>query len=417
MNVLVVGNGGREAMLAWKLAQSPSVRAVHVTPAHPGACALDAKIATCDTDPRALALEGKWDLAVIGPEAPLSAGLADELRALGIPTVGPSAVAARLEASKAWAKELMAKANVPTAGVTVVQDLESARAALAEHPDRLVVKADGLAQGKGVVVANDAAEALRAVEGFLDGSYLGKSMAPLLLEEKLTGREVSAFALCRGTEFTWLGTARDHKRLRDGDQGPNTGGMGTVSPVEDFTEEDRLFVEERVFRPLLKTMSDAGCPFQGFLFAGLMRTPAGWRVIEFNVRMGDPETQVLVPLWKTDLAELLLKLVRGEALPAEATLSGHAAHVVMAAAGYPGTEGAPVRSGDRVEWRPVTEGAFVVPAGLGRRDGEWVTRGGRVIGVTGTGLTPAAALARAYAEVSNVKFDGAQWRRDIGRQA
>lgn len=411
----MIGSGGRESALAWKLAQSEHVSTVFVTN-HPAASELSPKIISTDLTPEALALQETLVLAVVGPEVPLSEGLADRLRALGVPTVGPSAAAAQLECSKDFAKTIMLAAGVPTADSQTFSQLSDAQSFLSTHPNHLVVKVDGPAQGKGVVVAADSAQALAAVEGFFNGSILGFAAQKLVIEEKLTGPELSAFALCNGQEMVWLGSARDHKRLLANDLGPNTGGMGTVAPLTDLSVEERSFIEERIFLPVLREMKKRGHPFQGFLFAGLMRTPAGLQALEFNVRLGDPETQVLLPLLQGDFFQLLLKCTQGQ-LPPTVSIRGKtvAVHVVMAAPGYPGIDGETIRLGDAVNWQAFPQDDVVMfPAGLTGRAGEWKTRGGRVMGVTAWGADLEKARALAYQTVNQFAFTGCQWREDIG---
>ncbi len=409
MNVLVVGQGGREAALARKIAESPLVRQVVVTPWHPACAQLSPKITTSSLPAEMLAREGAFQLAIIGPEDALADGLADRLRELGLPTVGPGAEAARLETSKIFAKQVMASAGVPTAAARWFSDLSSA---IGHANGPCVIKADGPVQGKGVVVCDDAAEARRALEGLFQGDLLGRRVGRVLVEERMSGPEISAFFLCHGHQHVWLGEARDHKRLRTGDLGPNTGGMGAFSPVADFSENDRLFCEERVVAPLLTEMARRGCPYQGFLFVGLMRTSEGLKVIEFNARMGDPETQVLTHRWEGDVVPMLLAAAEGTTLHAPRLSLGSQVHVVMAAEGYPGVAGAKVRTGTPIPWRPYPrDGVVVYPAGLTERDGHWVNRGGRVVGIT------AGTLAEALAVVAETSFTGAQWRTDIGSRA
>jgi phosphoribosylamine--glycine ligase len=412
MNVLIIGNGGREAALAWKIAQSNVVESVLISPLHPAATTLHAKIKTSETIP-----DKKFDLAVIGPEIPLGEGLADQLRVRGIPTVGPSQKAAQLEISKAFAKEAMLAAEIPTARSATFTTSAEARAFVDLCDwEGIVVKADGPAAGKGVVVAQDKKEALRAISGFFDGSWLGMKVNCLVLEEKLVGPEISVFALCAGEKFVWLDSARDHKRLKENDLGPNTGGMGTVSPVLDFNEKEKTFVKDHVFAPLLKLMVQRGTPFQGFLFAGLMRTKAGLKVLEFNVRMGDPETQVVLPRMTDDLVPWLIGCATNNFPKGSPVFSPEVCvHVVLAAPGYPGTEGEKVRLGDEVYWSPsVAKKYLSFPAGLTLKDDKWVTRGGRILGVTGIGMDLKEARTHALTKIEKFAFEGSQWRRDIG---
>jgi phosphoribosylamine--glycine ligase len=416
MKVLVVGNGGREAALAWKIAQSADVNEVWITPHHPAACELDTKIRTASFSLYELILREQFQLAVVGPEIPLSEGVADELRAAGIATVGPSAAAARLETSKVFSKDIMQVAGLPTARAAAFTDSREAEA-FVELSDweGVVVKADGPAQGKGVVVAANKAEAVAAIRGFFDGSWLGTKIPCVLLEEKLVGTELSVFALCHGLQYVNFGSARDHKRLKDNDLGPNTGGMGTVAPVAGMTLNEQSTIDD-IFEDVLLEMYKRGTPFTGFLFAGLMRTSSGLKVLEFNVRMGDPEAQVLMPLLADDIVPWLNGCATGD-FPAGAPSFNNetAVHVVMAAPGYPGTEGQKIRLGDKLHWQAFpNEKVTVFPAGLGEAGGEWVSRGGRIIGVTGRGQSIPEARQRAIDIIKKMAFYGAQWRSDIG---
>lgn len=417
MNVLIVGNGGRESSLAWKIAQSDLVTNVYITPSHPAATTLNPKIKTSDLTPEALSAEFKFELAVIGPEVALQEGMSDNLRALGIPTVGPSKAASLLECSKDFAKQVMKSAGVPTATSEAFSHTQAAVDFVKSHPHHLVVKVDGPAAGKGVVVCENSSQAQTVIEDFFSGKILGTPAQRLIVEEKLSGPELSAFALCSGEKFIWLGVARDHKRLRNCDQGPNTGGMGTVSPLSDFHDGERKEIEDKVFGPTLSEMKKRGTPFQGFLFAGLMRTPSGLKVLEFNVRMGDPETQVLLPLFAGDIVPLLKGAALNQ-LPENYKYESpkfSAVHVVMAAPGYPGTEGVNVRLGDSVDFTPYpSEDVVVFPAGITGNPGEWKTRGGRVMGVTALGENLEEARLKAYKTVKRFAFPGCQWREDIG---
>lgn len=417
MKVLVVGSGGREAALAWKIAQSKEVSEVWVTPHHPAACRLDEKIRSSSFSIYELILREQFELAVIGPELPLSEGVADELRAAGILTVGPSAAAARLETSKVFAKDVMRAAGIATARAAEFSDVREAEAFIRLSDwAGVVVKADGPAQGKGVVVAQDKTEAIAAVRGFFDGSWLGSEIPRVLLEEKIQGPELSVFALCHGLSYVNLGSARDHKRLKNNDQGPNTGGMGTVAPLADISVAEQSFIDG-MFEDVLFEMHKRGTPFTGFLFAGLMRTESGLKVLEFNVRLGDPETQVLLPLLQDDLVPWLKGCATG-VFPAGAPKfsTETAVHVVLAAPGYPGTEGQQVLLGHTVNWQAFPqENMIVFPAGLTLNGaGAWVSRGGRILGVTALGSTVSEARARALGALKEVAFTGAQWRTDIG---
>jgi len=397
MNVLVVGAGGREHALAWKLAADPSVAEVHAAPGNPGV----ASVATCHPlraddgeGLLSLCLARKIDLVVVGPEAPLVAGLADVLRRGGVAVFGPSAAAARIEGSKAFAKDVLQAAGVPTA------------ARLDEPRAPCVVKADGLAAGKGVFVCRtqaDAEEAWRRAAAF--GSEV-------VCEELLEGEELSVFALCDGRRALPLPAARDAKRLLDGDEGPNTGGMGAFSPVPGIPEEEVAELVERIHLPVLAELAERGAPFLGLLYAGLMLTPDGPRVLEFNCRFGDPETQAILPRLAGGLAEPLARAAAGDLGGVEVPFAEDAAvTVVLAAPGYPDAPeaGQPVDGVEEAE----ASGALVFHAGTALRDGRLVSAGGRVLAVTGLGGDPAEAKDRAYDAIGRIRLAGAQYRRDI----
>ena len=396
MKVLLVGSGGREHALAWKIAQSPLLTQLHAAPGNPGIATLGECHPVRADDPEALldlASTLGIDLAVIGPEVPLVAGVADELRRGGILVFGPSAAAAAIEGSKAFAKDVMQAAGVPTA----------ATLAIARPP--CVVKADGLAAGKGVVVCHTQAE--------LDAGLIAVSAfgGPLVIEELLDGPEVSLLALCDGRDAVPLAVARDYKRAFDGDAGPNTGGMGTFAPVGGY---DDAAVEELlalVCRPILAELTQRGTPFIGCLFAGVMLTADGPKVLEYNCRFGDPETQSIVPLVDGDLLEALAAAAGGELSGVSIRSEGAAVTVVLAAGDYPesGDVGSPIDGIAAAE----TAGALVFHAGTALRGGQVVTNGGRVLGVVGRGATLADARAAAYAGVGEISFAGMRYRTDI----
>jgi phosphoribosylamine--glycine ligase len=396
VQVVVVGSGAREHALAWRLARSPLLTELHAAPGNPGIAPLGRchPVRADDGDGLlALAMTLEADLVVIGPEAPLVAGVADELRRNGIAVFGPGAEAARIEGSKSFAKEVMRAAGVPSAATLSV----------ARPP--CVVKADGLASGKGVFVCHTAEaldDALRAVQ------RLGGAV---VIEELLEGREVSSFAVSDGTRAVPLGSAQDFKRIGDGDSGPNTGGMGAYSPVPWLDDADELVAH--VHQPVIDELARRGTPFIGCLFAGLMITESGPKVLEFNARFGDPETQVLMPRLDCDLLELLAAAAQGDLDEATARMGDDAAvTVVLAAPDYPERSdyaGAPITGLDEA----AAVGALVFHGGTAARDGSLVTNGGRILSVTGTGATVAAARERAYAAVGMIAFEGARHRNDI----
>jgi phosphoribosylamine---glycine ligase len=414
MKVLLVGGGGREHALAWKLRQSPLLDELLIAPGNPGTAHLGRNIPVEGVAIERLAgiaQRERVGLVVIGPEAPLAAGLADACRAAGVPVFGPTAAAARIESSKAFAKRVMAEAGVPTAASHTFEGAEQALAFAREQRRPWVVKADGLAAGKGVVVAEDLEATLAAIRQ-LAGTDAGSR---LVLEERLSGPEVSLIALCDGEELFALPPAQDHKRLFAGDKGPNTGGMGAYAPAPHLGREDAQRIADTLMRPVVRALAASGAPFRGALYAGLILTESGPQVLEFNARFGDPETQVLMPLLEGDLLPALLACARGE--PGVRSMlewsSGAAACVVLAAAGYPEAP----RRGDPISGAesPGGHDALIFHAGTALEDGRLVTSGGRVLGVTGVGETLPHALSRAYAAVSGVSFEGMQYRDDIGR--
>ncbi len=420
MRLLIVGSGGREHTMAWRLAQDPGVTDVLCVPGNPGM----ARVARClpgsVTDPEALlalVLEEKIDLTVVGPEAALDAGLADLLRAKGHPVVGPVKMAAALETSKVFAKNLMAEAGIPTAKFVSCDTLETALDAVAgpTFGFPVVVKADGLAGGKGVVIAGTREEAEAAVRAAIVDRQFGDAGATLVIEECLTGPEVSFFILADGRRAISLGSAQDHKRVFDDDQGPNTGGMGAFAPSPLMTPALEAEVMRTIVQPVIDAL-DADGGYRGFLYVSLMLTPDGPKVIEFNVRFGDPETQVVWPLLSGNLTDVLLAAARGDLGDHEVPqATGACVGVVLAAAGYPAspTTGHVITGADAAAGPDVT----VFHAGTSIKDGRLVTAGGRVLTVVGRGVDHAEAMHKAYGAVAKISFDGMHYRTDIGRKA
>ena len=423
MKVLVIGGGGREHALAWKLAQSPKVQAVYVAPGN-GGTASDPSLVNVDlhsvADLRAWALAEKIGLTVVGPEAPLAAGVVDEFRAHGLRVFGPTKAAAQLESSKAFSKAFMKRHNIPTADYETFTDAAAAHAYVDARGAPIVVKADGLAAGKGVVVAMTAAEAHEAIDFMLLDNKLGVTHndggARVVIEEFLTGEEASFIVLCDGRNVTALATSQDHKRLLDGDQGPNTGGMGAYSPAPVVTPEVHARAMREVILPTIKGMERDGIPYTGFLYAGLMIDPQGRvKTLEFNCRMGDPETQPILLRLKSDLVDVMLAATSQSLDQVELQWDRRPAlGVVMAAHGYPMAP----RKGDVITGLPANaEDAVVFHAGTQKKDGQVLTTGGRVLCVTALGSTVKAAQQRAYEVLDGIHFDGAQFRRDIGHRA
>ncbi len=414
--VLVVGSGAREHALAWKIARSDWLGALFVAPGNPGSARYGERVALDPLDGDVVACwarANRIDLAVVGPEDPLVAGLADRLIAAGVPTFGPSAAAAVIEGSKVWAKAFMRRHGIPGAADATFDDPAAARAWLRAHPGPVVVKADGPATGKGVVVAADTSEAEAAVEAMLVERRFGRSGERILIEERLTGREVSAFALVDGETALPFGLACDYKRVGEGDTGPNTGGMGGFSPPPFVDERLAGEIHERILLAAARGLAAEGRPFRGFLFAGLMLTADGPKVLEFNCRLGDPEAELLLPRLDEDLLPRLMGAARGELPTAPLRWrSGATVAVVLASRGYPGDypRGLPIEGLAAAERAP---GALVFQAGTVERDGRLVTAGGRVLCVVGHGDDIAAARAVAYRAAEAIHFDGRHYRRDI----
>ena len=420
MKVLLVGGGGREHALAWKLAQSPRLIELIAAPGNPGIARHARCVALKDHEIdglRDLALAERVDLTVVGPELPLSLGLADRFRERGLAVFGPSQAAARLESSKAFAKDLMARHGIPTARFRACADAASARRWCRELGVPLVVKADGLAAGKGVIICRTLEEADAAVATCLEQRAFGAAGAQVVIEEFMEGEEGSFFAVTDGAAILPLAGAQDHKTVFDDDRGPNTGGMGAYSPapVLDTAMTERVMAE--IVRPTVAAMAKEGAPFAGFLYVGLMITKEGPRVVEFNCRFGDPECQVVLPRLGDDLLPLLGAVAGGAAIPARLSWRPETSVcVVMASGGYPGSyqTGRPITGVDEAQAIP---GVQVFHAGTARRDGALVTAGGRVLCVEALGADVRAAVEAAYAAVARIRFEGAHYRRDIARRA
>jgi phosphoribosylamine--glycine ligase len=415
---LVVGSGGREHALVDALLRSPSHPEVLVAPGNAGIARVAecADIAVTSVEPLAdFAAARGVDLVVVGPEAPLVAGLSDRLRARGLAVLGPSARAAELEGSKAYAKSVMDEGGVPTARWGRFSSSIEAIAFARSLGGASVVKADGLAAGKGVVVADDLAASTEAIHSILGGAH-GAAGTTIVVEERLDGEELSVIALSDGEGVVLLAPAQDHKRIFDGDLGPNTGGMGAYAPAPRGTPELLRDVEARCLRPVLAVMKKRGAPFNGFLYAGLMLTADGPKVLEYNVRFGDPEAQAILTRFEGDAYALFLAAANGALSSQKIELGTRAAlTVVLAAEGYP----ADPKKGARIEGleEAAATGAIIHHAGTKLEDGHFVVAGGRVLGVTGTGVDLTAAAQAAYAAVQKIRFDGMQYRKDIGARA
>lgn len=418
MKLLVIGSGGREHAIAWRLARSASVNKVFAAPGNPGIAQVAECIAPAGASPGdylAIAERVGADLTIVGPEAPLVSGVVDEFRAAGRKIFGPTQAAAQLEGSKVFAKRFFERAGIPTAAFTVAEDAESALRALDGFTYPLVLKADGLAAGKGVLIVEDHSSAEAGIRGLFSGELVGRAGSRVVIEEYLRGEEVSFIALCDGRNAIPLEPTQDHKAVFDGDAGPNTGGMGAYCDSRILTEHQTKLVLDTVIRPTLERMAADGAPFTGFLYAGLMMTAEGPKVLEFNVRLGDPETQALMHRLDDDLGAALdtatsdrLASLRLRWNPDPSVC------VVLAAHGYPGK----VRSGDVISGIPQAEeiGAAVFQAGTKQTAAGLATAGGRVLGITANGPTLGAAIESAYRAAACVRFEGMHYRHDIGRK-
>jgi len=418
MNVLVVGGGGREHALCWKLAQSPRLTRLVAAPGNPGIARHAACVAVSVDDHDGLvrlADKERPDLIVIGPEAPLVAGLGDRLRAGGFAVFGPSARAAAIEGSKAFSKALMARHAIPTARFQTFTDAARARRFCRDLGVPLVVKTDGLAAGKGAIVCQILAEADEAIAACMERREFGTSGTTVVVEEFLVGEEVSFFALVSDRSATPLAAAQDHKAVFDGDRGPNTGGMGAFTPVARFDAAMQARVMATIVRPTITAMADEGSPYSGALFVQLMLTREGPKVVEFNCRFGDPECQAILAPTDNDVLPLLVAVANGTAVPDVPIPTRAAVCVAVASGGYPGAyaTGVPIAGVDDAE---ALAGVQVFHAGTALRDGRLVTAGGRVLGVTAVADDVASAIERAYQAVGRIRFEGMHFRKDIGRR-
>jgi phosphoribosylamine--glycine ligase len=404
LKILVVGSGGRDHALAWALDRAGG-NDVLACPGNPGTAAFALNVST-PADPLHVAVDHGVELVVVGPEAPLAAGLGDRLRVAGIPCFGPDARCAALESSKWFAKEVMVAAGVPTALGEVFDNSGDALAYMGGKPRDWVLKADGLAAGKGVVLPDTVQEAREALD-----SLLSNPPGRVVVEERLSGPEVSVMAVCSGTETVILPPSRDHKRIGEGETGPNTGGMGAVCPPCGLPDGFSSLMERTVFKPVLRELESRGLDYRGVLYAGMILTPGGPRVLEFNVRFGDPETQAVLPLLGGDLAGLFMAAALGRKLPEPRVLPGASAVVILASAGYPGE----YRKGAVIKGLDNMRDAMVFHAGTALSGSEIVASGGRVLGVAASGKDLAQALEKVYGAVDSIHFDGMTFRRDIGR--
>lgn len=425
MRVLIVGSGGREHALAWKVAQSPLVTKLYCAPGNAGMAMLGECFNIKATDIQGLlefAKEKKIDLAIIGPESPLIAGIADVFREEGIPTFGPSKTAATIEGSKVFTKDLLSKYGIPTGEYRTFSSSKEAKAFIdqiskGQEELPIVIKADGEAAGKGVFVCDTKTQAIKAIETIMDERAFGASGDKIVIEERLEGQEASLMVITDGEEIIALPPAQDYKRVNDNDQGPNTGGMGCYSPVPAVTPEIYDEVLETAIRPTIKAMKAEGRLYTGLLYAGIILTKNGPKILEFNARFGDPETQVVLPLLENDLVEVIQASLAGSLDSLELKCyNGCAVCVVIASEGYPGNyeTGKPISG---LEAAGKMENVIIFHAGTKLQDGKVVTSGGRVLGVTALGKTFKDAVERAYSAVGKIYFDGMHYRKDIGARA
>ncbi len=418
MNVLVIGSGGREHAIVWKVSQSPKLTKLYALPGNPGTAELAENVSGISVDNHvaiaSFCKDKRIDLVIVGPEAPLAAGLVDSLSAEGIRCFGPSQAAAQIEASKSFAKGFMARHNIPTAKYAIFSNYDTAVRYLKSVDYPIVIKASGLAAGKGVILPETGIEATSALEDILVKKVFGDAGAEVVIEERMMGQEVSLMAFTDGTSVVPMLPAQDHKRLLDGDDGLNTGGMGAYAPAPIFTAEMMKEAIENVLKPAVNGMNEEGNPFVGVLYAGLMLTPNGIRVLEFNCRFGDPETQVVLPLLETDLIEIAEACVDGKL--AEVNIrwkTGASVCVVLASKGYPEK----VENGKIVIIEKLPDDMVCFHAGTKTENGNLITSGGRVFGLTAWAEDTASTVEKVYASIDKITFDGIQYRKDIAHRA
>jgi len=413
---LVIGGGAREHALVWKLAQSPRVKEIYAAPGNAGTAQLAHNLEISPTDIESLAeaaKENKIDLTVVGPEAPLAAGIVDQFQAKGLTIFGPTKAAAQIEASKVFAKELMQKYHIPCARGVSFSDYNQAKEYLQKQSPPIVIKADGLAAGKGVIVADSIPQALKALSSLMETKMLGTAGDKVVIEERLFGKEMSAFAFTDAHAVVPVVPACDYKRVYDGDQGPNTGGMGSYSPPYFLTPRLDKAVKESIMEPAVKAMRAEGRPYKGALYSGLMVTNNGPKVLEFNARLGDPETQVVLPRLKTDLVDIMLAVIDNKLDSINIEWRRDACvGVVIASAGYPGSykTGFPISGLDEVDKEILV---FHAGTKAGSAPGQILTNGGRVLTVVATGKNIAEARKKVYQNISRIHFEGCHYRKDI----
>jgi phosphoribosylamine---glycine ligase len=420
MKILLVGGGGREHALAWRISQSKLVEKLYIAPGNPGTAELGENVGIADTEIKDLvkfAVSKKIDLAVIGPEDPLAGGIVDAMAGAGIKAFGPTGGAAELEANKAFAKKIMLANSIPTAESRMFTDFLDAKAYIATRDSAQVVKAAGLAKGKGVFVCDDPSDAILAAEKIMEGRLFGDAGAEVIVEEKLVGQEASILAFVDGRTIYVMESSQDHKAVGDGDTGPNTGGMGAYSPAPVVTDKIMGQIEREILVPIVDGMNRNGTPYRGVLYAGVMLTAGGPKVLEFNARFGDPETQPILMRLQSDIVEVMLAVCEGRLEDATLVWDPRpAVCVVMASGGYPGDykKGMAITGIEEANQLPDVK---VFQAGTAMQDGNLVTHGGRVLGVTAVGASIAAAQKRAYEAVEKIHFEGAYYRHDIANKA